>query len=431
MGVSQCRISMLLVVLACVGLLAVKASDPGAPPPPPSLEERFEDAVADVEEVDAGLEFEERDGELHELELREDEEASVDDIITQAAQITGFSAALTELPMEDGSVVQEGDMLLTPEQQAEDNLNKRMAELGLAKRKGIKNTRYRWPNNIMPYEIAGGTFSSSDMREINNAIADWNKYTCISIQKRRSEKNYIKIQNGGGCSSYVGVINYGAQPVSLARGCRYKRIVLHELGHALGFQHEQCRYDRDDYLTIHLNNVQSSMRHNFNKYTRSNMVTHEVKYDYSSVMQYGETAFGGGRRTITTKDPAYQRKIGKSRGLSFADLKTMNLMYKCGERCSGSCPSNGYMDKNCQCQCPSGQDNFRDGTVPIKTCGSGGGSTGGGSTGGGSTGGGSTGGGSNCSDKNKNCSYWRGEGYCRGRYANYMRQNCPKSCGHC
>ncbi|CAB4027998.1 50 kDa hatching enzyme-like [Paramuricea clavata] len=42
-----------------------------------------------------------------------------------------------------------------------------------------------------------------------------------------------------------------------------------------------------------------------------------------------------------------------------------------------------------------------------------------------------SGGGSSCADKNTNCSSWRSSGYCRGRFAMYMKENCPKSCRHC
>lgn len=49
----------------------------------------------------------------------------------------------------------------------------------------------------------------------------------------------------------------GKQRVSLdSNGCIYKGTAIHELMHAIGFYHEHCRNDRDDYVTIHYENVQ-------------------------------------------------------------------------------------------------------------------------------------------------------------------------------
>ena len=46
--------------------------------------------------------------------------------------------------------------------------------------------------------------------------------------------------------------------VSLARsGCLYHGTVQHELLHALGFNHEQTRSDRDNHIRVVLQNVQS------------------------------------------------------------------------------------------------------------------------------------------------------------------------------
>merc|ERR1711881_223065 len=113
------------------------------------IEERFGPVppLPEVEDIDERFVFEEnadvelREDDEEDLELREDEEESVDQIITHAAEITGFSAGFDEHVLPDGTVVSEGDMILTPEQQAEDAQERRMMAMGLQKRKGIKSTR--------------------------------------------------------------------------------------------------------------------------------------------------------------------------------------------------------------------------------------------------------------------------------------------------
>ncbi len=57
------------------------------------------------------------------------------------------------------------------------------------------------------------------------------------------------------CWSYVGRSFAGAQTLSIGDGCGIKAIVEHEFLHALGFWHEQSRYDRDDYVTINFENI--------------------------------------------------------------------------------------------------------------------------------------------------------------------------------
>ena len=49
----------------------------------------------------------------------------------------------------------------------------------------------------------------------------------------------------------------GRQDISIAPGCT-SLIPVHEIFHALGRWHEQSRPDRDNFITINLNNVSPS-----------------------------------------------------------------------------------------------------------------------------------------------------------------------------
>ena len=49
----------------------------------------------------------------------------------------------------------------------------------------------------------------------------------------------------------------GGQTISIGNGCERIGTVVHEIMHAIGIYHEQSRTDRDDYVTIELDNVDS------------------------------------------------------------------------------------------------------------------------------------------------------------------------------
>ena len=57
------------------------------------------------------------------------------------------------------------------------------------------------------------------------------------------------------CYSYIGETGGAKQDLSIGTGCKHKGIVIHEFMHALGFYHEQSRYDRDQYVRIDFSNI--------------------------------------------------------------------------------------------------------------------------------------------------------------------------------
>lgn len=63
------------------------------------------------------------------------------------------------------------------------------------------------------------------------------------------------------CCSFVGKRGNGPQAISIGKNCDKFGIVVHELGHVVGFWHEHTRPDRDRHVIIIKDNIMTGKLH--------------------------------------------------------------------------------------------------------------------------------------------------------------------------
>ncbi|RNA22038.1 blastula protease 10-like, partial [Brachionus plicatilis] len=221
------------------------------------------------------------------------------------------------------------------------------------------NQQTRWPQKIIPFEF-GPNFPPDMISLFNQATDHWHQSSCIRFEPYDSSKHvkhrsrlYIEYSNI--CGSLIGYSYNKNEKLSktnvyLGRVCSLGNII-HELGHAVGFRHEQSRSDRDSHVRINFKNLKREYAAQYYVMTDSQPGYYGIPYDLSSIMHYGS---GGG--TISALDPNRNFLMGQRKGLSFLDIQMANLAYKCDENCDKriTCQNGGFLDQFCKCFCPDG-----------------------------------------------------------------------------
>lgn len=111
------------------------------------------------------------------------------------------------------------------------------------------------------------------------------------------------------------------QGIALSSGCIRFSVVVHELGHAIGFYHEHNRPDRDDYISLS-SNINPELATQLERIPESESNTLGLGYDYASIMHYGSL-----RGVISAKNDL---PFGNAKELSPLDIQKTNRLYSCG-----------------------------------------------------------------------------------------------------
>eukprot|EP00638_Chattonella_subsalsa_P003254 CAMPEP_0117765278 /NCGR_PEP_ID=MMETSP0947-20121206/20006_1 /TAXON_ID=44440 /ORGANISM="Chattonella subsalsa, Strain CCMP2191" /LENGTH=787 /DNA_ID=CAMNT_0005587881 /DNA_START=530 /DNA_END=2893 /DNA_ORIENTATION=- len=155
----------------------------------------------------------------------------------------------------------------------------------------------RWPNSVIYYHIKDG-FSSPMVDAIHNAAWIWTHNSPMRFIESSTAKDRIEVTpfDDARCAAVLGRKG-GTQLMGLeAIGqCNLGRII-HEFGHAIGWDHEHVRPDRAKYITVKDENILLGYEDSYAMVHDGHYGAH--RYDYGSVMHYPPLGFAVGDENI-------------------------------------------------------------------------------------------------------------------------------------
>jgi hypothetical protein len=188
-----------------------------------------------------------------------------------------------------------------------------------------------WPNGQLVYELSpdvrNNAFRTAQFLTACNTLLRDAGIKCVERSNARDRRNYVFVLNDSSNYSYVGRVG-GRQELGIFNW-QNAFIIGHEIKHALGWQHEHQRRDRDKFVRIRLENVEGEKEHNFTVEPKTSAVS---AYDFGSVMHYEPTAFSkNGQRTIEPRPEFSAQLQFMGQRERFSDTDTTELTHIYGE----------------------------------------------------------------------------------------------------
>lgn len=136
----------------------------------------------------------------------------------------------------------------------------------------------------------------TEMNTIDKAIQEFKEETCLIFEDGKDHLPAIQIYKRNKTKSIVGRRGFNQekedQSLYLTEGS-LKNVgnVIHLLMHAIGFFHHQQASNRDEYVKINWDNIESKHLHEFEKMDSKTMPNYGIKYDYDSIMHSPHNAY--------------------------------------------------------------------------------------------------------------------------------------------
>ncbi|EDV93770.1 low choriolytic enzyme [Drosophila grimshawi] len=211
-------------------------------------------------------------------------------------------------------------------------------------RNAMRSPLQLWPTTRIYYRLASD-YSPEEAANVRTALATFDEQTCLHFEELSGPapvgSRYVHFKKSPKmCGTRVGYnpialgLGSSSHDVHLTEKCLSKTgIIQHETLHVLGLYHEQSRPDRDEHVVIEYDNIPRKYWPQFIAMTESTTTTHNVPYDFGSVMHYPKNAFAKDPSQPTIRALAdgvpVDREMGQVVGPSAGDLFKIRKMYKC------------------------------------------------------------------------------------------------------
>ena len=202
-----------------------------------------------------------------------------------------------------------------------------------------------WPGGVVPYDIT--KLSTAQQTIALRGMQQWtNTGAKILFVPRTTETAYVSFTgntNAGNNTSQIGFQPGVRNDVNITAFWwrQGEWMPVHELGHVLGFFHEHQRWDRDQCVTIHYENIKPGRAFDYDWISQTNWLVSSLSYDYRSIMHYricwaskceSECKDGVGSSPCAVIEPVakqYDRIIGQwtDNGISALDAERARLAY--------------------------------------------------------------------------------------------------------
>lgn len=202
-----------------------------------------------------------------------------------------------EYEVVDGQYVFEGDMAVPPSMVSPIETTPIGEEVGVLQEEllAASTATKLWPNGVVPYTISSA-FNATMRSRILSAIDQWNTKTVAKFVPRNGQGDYVTFQLSSVGYAWASVGRIGGQQfINLV--ANPTGVIVHEMGHTLGFLHEHTRPDRGNHVIIHWGNIRPGFEGNFYTYSSGRQAG---PYDIDSIMHYPSYEFSrNGYATIT------------------------------------------------------------------------------------------------------------------------------------